>query len=157
MVAARIQVNPYIRPTAAGILAAAGTAALIGITTDVISNPWFGRKTPVHGFEVAVVIVLSLLTGALAATYSLAAGPRAPRRAGIGSGVLGWFAVSCPLCNKIIVGLLGTSGALGTFAPLQPLLGASAIALASVALVVRLRAIRRGACPVRRRSVPSDR
>jgi hypothetical protein len=74
------------------------------------------------------------------------------KRAGIGSGVLAWFAVSCPACNKIVVALLGASGATGTFAPLQPALGAVAVALATGALVVRVRALRRAACPV-----PDDR
>jgi hypothetical protein len=49
---------------------------------------------------VAVLIALAILTGALVATYAIArdAAP-ATKRAGIGSGVLGWFAVSCPACN----------------------------------------------------------
>ena len=34
-----------------------------------------------------------------------------------------WFAVSCPVCNKVVVALLGASGATSTFAPLQPALG----------------------------------
>jgi hypothetical protein len=157
MVAARSAIRPAIRPAAVGALAAVSTAAIIGVTTDVIPNPWFGRKTPVQGFEVAVVVALSVLTGALAATYVLAGGPATPRRAGIGSGVLGWFAVSCPLCNKIVVGLLGTSGALGTFEPLQPALGAAAIAVSCAALAVRVRAIRRGACPIRTPWVENER
>ena len=128
-----------------GLLAAAGTAAIIGLPTDVIPNPVFGRQTPVHPYDVAVLVALSLLTGALVATY-------APRRAGIGSGVLGWFAVSCPACNKIVVALLGASGATSTFAPLQPALGAAAVALAAGALIVRIRALRRPVCPPRRYS-----
>lgn len=33
------------------------------------------------------------------------------------------FAVGCPACNKIAVILLGTSGALNLWAPVQPVLG----------------------------------
>jgi hypothetical protein len=151
MVAAGSAFRNHVRALVIGVLAALGTAAVLGITTDVISNPWFGRKTPVRGFELGVVIVLSLLTGALAGTYVVAAGPATPRRAGIGSNLIGWFAVSCPLCNKLVVALLGTSGALGTFAPLQPALGAVAVMLAASALFLRIRSIRRGACPVKAR------
>jgi len=28
----------------------------------------------------------------------------------IGSGIVGWFAVGCPVCNRIVVALLGASG-----------------------------------------------
>ena len=145
---------PAIRllPAAAiGLMAAIGTVVIIGVPTDVIPNPLFGRQTPVHPYDVAVLIALGLLTGALVATYAIArdAG-RATKRAGIGSGVLGWFAVSCPACNKIVVALLGASGATSTFAPLQPALGGLAVALAAAALAVRVRALRRGSCPVPR-------
>ena len=141
-------------PAAAlGVLAAVGTMVIIGVPTDVIPNPLFGRQTPVHAFDVAVLIVLGLLTGGLVATYGIARDTAAgSARAGIGSGVLGWFAVSCPACNKVVVALLGASGATSTFAPIQPALGAIAVALAGVALAVRIRALRRSACPAPGRS-----
>jgi hypothetical protein len=138
-----------LRAAAVGVLAALGTAAVIGIPSDVIPNPWFTRQIAVDGFDVVVLIALSLLTGALAVTYALASGQTTTaERAGVGSGIVGFFAVSCPVCNKIVVGLIGTSGASGWFASIQPLLGVAAVALATAALVVRIRAIRRGACAV---------
>lgn len=141
--------RPHIRALGAGILGAVGTAAIIGIPTDVVANPWFGRQTPVRESDVAVLVALSVLTGALLATYAVAATPATgPRRFGISAGVLGWFAVSCPACNTIVVGLLGASGATSVFAPIQPALGAAAVALAAGALLVRLRAVRRGSCPL---------
>ena len=122
---------------------------IIGVPTDVIPNPAFGRQTPVHAYDVVVLVALALLAGALAATYAMTGHPAAgAKRAGVGSGVLGWLAVSCPACNKLIVVLLGASGATTTFAPLQPALGAAAVALAAAALAVRVRSMRRGACPV---------
>jgi hypothetical protein len=98
---------------------------------------------------VLVLVALSILTGALAATYTVAGTScvTAPR-AGFGSGIIGWFAVGCPVCNKLVVAVLGASGAAGTFAPLQPFLGAAAVVLAATALVIRLRVIRRGDCPL---------
>jgi hypothetical protein len=97
-------------------------------------------------------------TGALAATYGLAE-PRgaANQRAGVGAGFLGWFAVSCPVCNKLVVALVGVSGATGVVEPLQPALGALAVAIAVGALTARMRAIRRGACPLRAVNPPSRR
>jgi hypothetical protein len=52
------------------------------------------------------------------------------------------------VCNKIVVALAGTAGASGWFASVQPILGLAAVALASAALIVRVRAIRSGACPM---------
>lgn len=124
------------------------TMALIGITTDVISNPWFERKVPVETFDWIILIAISLLTGALVSTYFLGQSSMVGTRVGVGSGVLGWFAVSCPLCNKVVLVLLGTSGATSVFEPIQPVLGALAVALALVALAVRIRMLLRGTCPV---------
>jgi hypothetical protein len=140
----------YMRSIGAGILGATGTAFVIGVSTAVIANPWFSRKIPVRAFDVVVLIALSLITGTLLATYVVADAPAAGvRRAGIGSGFLGWFAVSCPVCNKLVIALVGVSGATGVVEPLQPTLGALAVALGAAALAVRLRAIRRGTCQLR--------
>jgi hypothetical protein len=137
------------RPVGVGVLAALGTAVVIGIPTDVLPNPWFGREIGVRPLDVVVLVVLSLLTGALAATYVVSGdtSPAAPR-AGIGSGILGWFAVGCPLCNKLVVGLIGASGATSVFEPLQPALGVMAVGLAAAALFARVRAIRRASCAI---------
>jgi hypothetical protein len=147
-----------IRAVGIGTLVAAGTALVIGLSTDVIPNGLFSRRIPVRPFDVVVLIALSLITGALAGTYGLAApNGTANQRTGVGAGFLGWFAVSCPVCNKIVVALVGVSGATGVVEPLQPAMGALAVALAAAALVTRVRAIRRGACEVRPPSPRSDR
>jgi hypothetical protein len=139
----------WIRPAGFGAAAAAGTAGLLGIPTDVIANPWFERKVPTRSFEVVVLVAMSLIAAAIAATYGTPAAADARlRRAGAASGVLGWFAVSCPLCNPVVVGLLGASGATGTFARFQPALGALAVAFAAAALVLRVRSLRRGTCRI---------
>jgi hypothetical protein len=137
------------RASVTAVLAAFGTALTIGIPTDVVPNPWFTRVIGVRPADVVVLVALSALTGALVATYTVAGRSSAGApRAGIGSGIMGWFAVGCPVCNKLVVGLLGASGATSSFAPVQPVLGAVAVALAAGALAVRVRAIRRGACLV---------
>jgi hypothetical protein len=85
------RVGVQARTAIVAVLAASGTAVVIGIPTDVIPNPWFGRQVAVRPADVLVLIA-------------------------------------------------------------QPFLGALAVALAVTALVVRVRAIRRGACPVPRRT-----
>ena len=137
------------RPTTLGTAAALTAAVILGLPTGVINNPWFERKVPVRGFEVLVLVSLSVISGFFAATYARPADPdHRVRRTGVATGILGWFAVSCPLCNPFVVALLGTSGATGLFARLQPALGALAVVLAATALGLRLRAIRLGTCSV---------
>lgn len=134
-----------------------GFALLIGIPTVLIPNPVFGRAVPVTAWSYPVWIVSSLLAGMLAATYVRArpgdapeevdAGASAPSRFGIAGGVLTWFAVGCPVCNKLALLALGYSGALTWFAPVRPFLAAAAVALTAGALVFRLRG--QTLCPVR--------
>ena len=133
------------------LLKAAGCSGLvalvIGIPTDVLPNPWFGRMTPVRTSDVVLLPLMALASGALLATY-LGSGRTAKLpKAGLGASGLGYLAIGCPVCNKAIVLLLGTSGALTTFEPLQPFLGALSIGLALVGLHLRIRALRRG-CPL---------
>lgn len=142
-------------------LAATGAAAatvLLGVPTGVIATPWFEREVPVRGFEVLVLVALSLIAGLFAATYAQSTSPQPQlRRTNIATGVIGWFAVSCPLCNPAVVALLGTSGATGIFATTQPALGALAVALATIALALRLRAIRQGTCHIPVSNTDDDR
>ena len=43
------------------------------------------------------------------------------------AGAVTYLAVGCPVCNKVVLVALGTSGALSWFAPVQPLLGLAAV------------------------------
>lgn len=145
----RVVRSVFESPVALGMLVALAAVVMLGVPTAVIDNPWFAREVPTRPFDVVVLVVLALIAGLTAATYARPAG-KGPTvgRVGIASGVLGWFAVSCPLCNPLVLALLGASGATGIFAQLQPVLGALAVALGAGALTVRVRAIRGGACPV---------
>jgi hypothetical protein len=80
--------------------------------------------------------------GLTAATYVAPLSPPTRTDRGsraIGAAVLTTFTVGCPICNKLVVGLIGVSGALTYWAPLQPVLGVLSIALLVVALAARLR------------------
>ena len=71
---------------------------------------------------------------------------RRTSRMGMAGGVLAWFAVGCPVCNKIALLALGYSGAITYFTPIQPFLAVGAMALTGVAVVARLRG--QVSCPV---------
>lgn len=138
----------------AALAGTVGFGLLVGLSTVLIPNPVFGREIATVAWNYPVWAVTSVLAGLLLATYvspapgSGGASAATQRQAdgggssnalGITGGVLAWFAVGCPVCNKIALLALGYSGALTWFAPLQPILGAAAIALSAVALVVRLK------------------
>ena len=147
-----------------------------GLVSAIIPNPVFGRQIPPEPFAIAVWLLSAPLMGIVAATYTspapprvatgLAAGtfpgataPAEPQGTTIGTiGGLGAFlAIGCPVCNKIALLLLGWSGALTVFAPLQPLIGAVSLGLllATLAWRLRLRA-RGGACTVPTEVRPSS-
>lgn len=71
---------------------------------------------------------------------------RRTSRLGLAGGFLAWFAVGCPVCNKIALLALGYSGAITWFAPIQPFLALGALVLTGAALLWRLRG--QVACPL---------
>ena len=65
------------------------------------------------------------------------------------AGLGAFLAIGCPVCNKLALILLGTSGALTIWAPLQPVLGVASLVLLVGTLAWRLRIrARGGACRV---------
>jgi hypothetical protein len=129
---------------------AAATVVVIGVPTVLIPNPWFGREIPVTWWAWPVLVVTAILAGLTMATYvrSALTPQRRDRlgRTGAIGGALSFFAVGCPVCNKLVLLTLGTSGALTYFEPMQPVIAVVSIAMLAVALVVRVR--RENSCPV---------
>jgi hypothetical protein len=145
-----------VRRWVVAVAVAAGTYAFFGLSTAVLANPVFGRSVPPTTWAPDVLIATAILSGLLTATYvrndgpapirleavgaagEPATGSRSARAGAVGS-LLAYLAIGCPVCNKVALLLLGTTGALNLYAPIQPYLGAIGIALLAVALVVRLR------------------
>ena len=142
------------------IAAAAAVALLVGLPTDVIPNPVFGRPVAVTWWSYPVLVITALLGGLLVATYTrkpasaasgAAAGDalvddeRSARTGGLG-GLLSFFAVGCPVCNKLVIVALGTVGARRWFEPIQPLMAVISVVLLVVALRARLRNVT--SCPL---------
>lgn len=140
---------------------------LLGLATVLVPNSFFAREIPPVWWNYPVWILTSVFSGLLFATYvrdgqpgrgrddapsarmdgvTDEAGARRLSRAGMTGALLAWFAVGCPVCNKLALLALGYSGALTWFAPAQPALAVAALALTGLALVVRLRG--RAACPL---------
>jgi hypothetical protein len=142
------------------------SALAYGLVAAIIPNPVFGRAIPPTDAAVTLWLLAAPLMGIIGATYSSPWAPatspiillgsdgtpsassapslqdeRATWLGGVAS--FGTFlAIGCPVCNKIALLLLGTSGALSVWAPIQPILGAVSLVLlfGTVAWRLRMRA-----------------
>jgi hypothetical protein len=117
------------------------TYFVIALPTAVVENPVFGREIGVTSWSVTVIFVTSILTGLLTATYvKNDFSDESPRQLKIGGAgaLLSYFAVGCPVCNKLALVALGYSGAIQYFAPIQPYLAVAGIALLAYSLRMRL-------------------
>lgn len=125
------------------VLVATGAALLMGVPTGIVRTDLYTRMTPVTWWNYPVWAVSAVLIGLVAATYVRGKGPQAelPDRTGrtFGATLLSTFAVGCPICNQLVVALIGVSGALSYWAPFQPVLGVFSITMLSAGLFVRLR------------------
>ena len=128
------------RRWATAAVATAVVALLVAVPTDLVDTPYFSREIPPTWWSWPALAASALLSGLVVATY--VDPPRTDdtgSRSSLLGGALTFFAVGCPVCNKLVLLLLGTSGALTWFEPVQPLLQVAAVALLGWALVARLR------------------
>ncbi|HOB79243.1 MAG TPA: hypothetical protein PLO87_04780 [Ornithinibacter sp.] len=126
------------------------TALVIALPTAMIPSPVFGREIATTWWAWPVLAVTSVLSGLLFATYvrepgGQETGEASINREGAAGGLLAFFAVGCPVCNKLALIALGYTGALQWFAPVQPFLGVAAVGLLAWALRARLQG--QLACP----------
>ncbi|WP_406386086.1 hypothetical protein [Streptomyces sp. NBC_01618] len=128
------------------------TAVLVGVPTDVVPSPLFSRSVPVQWWNYPALAVTAALAGLVLSTYVRPPAPTGTKepsrdsRLGWLGGLLSFLAVGCPVCNKLVLLLLGASGALSYWAPLQPLVALASAALLAEAALRRLSA--QDACPV---------
>lgn len=133
------------------VLGGIATAILVALPTAVIPNPVFGRAIEVTWWSYPIVVLTGILGGLLMATYvkepwqtdpesTGEAGEEAKAsKLGIAGAFVAYFAVGCPVCNKLVLIALGTSGAMTWFAPVQPFLAVASVILMAVALRIRLK------------------
>lgn len=125
-----------------GLPMGALSAVVVGVPTDVIPNSLFSRMTPVRPWDYVVLAAIALMTTLWVATAPRSTGPHstAPRSTGrlSAANLLSLLAVGCPVCNKVVVMLLGVSGAMSVWAPLQPVVAAASLGLLGAALLSRI-------------------
>ena len=130
------------------IAAAMGAAAafvVLGVPTAMIGNPYFIRMIPARDQDYVIWIASSLLLGLVIGTFAISSVKGGGGKA-MGSGILTFLAVGCPICNKLVIVLLGISGALAYFEPVQLYLGIGSVIFLVWTLLLRARSVI-GACP----------
>lgn len=129
---------------------AAATLVVMGVVAVIIPNPVFSRVIPVRPQDYALWAFTGVLVGLVVGSYAVARESRQGEGKVLAGGVLSVLATGCPVCNKIVLVLLGTSGALTWFAPIQVYIGVLSLVLLGWTLRVRAGALV-GACAVPRR------
>ncbi len=140
------------------VLFAGIAAVLIAVPSDLIDTPIFGRPVEVRWIDYVILAVTSALIGLIfairpessevAATEELAVTVDRQGTRTIWGGFVSFLAVGCPVCNQAVVALIGVSGALSWWAPVQPFVGLLAVGLLLYTLRKRLNTYKLSACPV---------
>lgn len=130
-------------------------AVLIGVPSDLIDTPLFGRPVETRPIDYVLLVITSALIGLVFAvrmpaelTEDQASATDRNETRTMWGGTLSFLAVGCPVCNQAVVALLGTSGALSWWAPIQPVIGVLAIVVVVWALRERLRTYQLTSCPI---------
>ncbi len=123
-----------------GILSAIALFLLFGIPTALIPNPWSVRMIEGTAYDYLFLTINSILMGAYIGVHYYKKNTNLRCNIASSSGGLGSFlAISCPICNKILVLLFGTTVLLTYFEPYRPLLGFASISLLVGAIYWRIK------------------
>ena len=136
-------------------LASLGVALALGVPTGLVPNPVVALNAPPPAWSRPSLALISLLSGALIATYLTSpvggATGDGRRRAGM-TATAGVYVTICPTCTLLAATALGTGGVATWLQPAQPLLALAAVGLLSFALLRRLRTEGRCRLPAERRN-----
>lgn len=117
-----------------GTAVAATMFAALGTVAALWSNPMFMRMTPTGGFEIALLLLQSVLAGVY---VGLPQSPCGKRTAGAGA-IIGFLGIACPVCNKVLVLLIGSALLLEYFEPVRLYVALAGAALLAAAVWVKL-------------------
>jgi hypothetical protein len=74
----------------------------IGVPSDVIDTPLFGRPIEVRAIDYAILAVTALLIGLI---FAVRVDDEATETRSVWGGAMSFLAVGCPVCNQAVVGL----------------------------------------------------
>ena len=117
-----------------GAAVAAAMFVLLGTVAALWNNPFFMRMTPAGGFEIALLFLQSVLAGVYVGLPRSACGKRT---AGAGA-IIGFLGIACPVCNKVLVLLIGSALLLEYFEPVRLYVALGGAALLALAVWLKL-------------------
>ena len=122
------------RDLARGVATAVGMFVVLGTVAALWQNPLFMRMTPAGGFEIALLLLQSVLAGIY---VGLPQSPCGKRTAGAGA-IIGFLGIACPVCNKVLVLLIGSALLLEYFEPVRLYVALAGAALLAAAVWLKL-------------------
>ena len=142
----RLPASTWPRAAAFAFLA----AVLIAVPADLIDTRFFGRPVDTKPIDYVILVVTAALIGLILGIRPEVDAEvlEAQDRTTVWGGFVSFLAVGCPVCNQAVVALVGTSGALSWWAPVQPVVGLVAVGLLLYTLRTRLRTYDLASCPV---------
>lgn len=132
------------RAAGVGLAVAVLFFVVVGLITGAIDTPILERQTPLLAIDYPIWVVNAALLGALSG-LSVYARSRRITQSGTAiysGGFLAAFAVSCPLCNGLLVAAFGTAGVLNVIEPARPFINVATMLILAVLLVRRWRTFR---------------
>ncbi len=132
------------------VLFGAIAAVVIAVPSDLIDTSFFGRPIDTKPIDYIILVITAALIGLIFAIRptALEEEVEAQETTTIWGGFVSFLAVGCPVCNQAVVALVGTSGALSWWAPVQPVVGLVAVGLLLYTLRKRLRTYELTSCPI---------
>lgn len=127
-----------------GVLAFVGFVLLFGIPTALIPTPWFTRMIPARSLDYVFLLLNSGLIGAYIGVHAYEKHERSKRGdvlATTGS-LTNILAVGCPICNKLLVALIGASAIMTYIEPARIWIGLLSTGLVGVALFLKIKNIK---------------
>ena len=102
-------------PVSMGLMVGSLSFVGLGTVSALWENPFFIRMTPVGGWEITLLALLSILIGIYIAIRS----PLCATKSATTGGVLGFLGIACPVCNKILLLLFGGELLMTYFEPVR--------------------------------------
>lgn len=112
-----------------GIAVGAGSFAVLGTVSALWDNPLFIRMTPAGVWEIAALLLLSLLAGLFIAIRR----PSCSVRSAGAGGIIGFLGIACPTCNKVLMLVFGGELLVAYFEPIRLYVAAAGVLVLAVA------------------------
>ena len=122
----RLNANAWLK----GVALALASFAVLGTIAALWENPFFVRMTPAGALEIALLA----LTAALLGLYVAIRRPACSVKGATAGGVLGFVGVACPVCNKLLVFLVGSELLLTYFEPVRVFVAAAGVVILALAI-----------------------